>query len=64
LEEDGPFLDRVRRFESGLLEAALAQNGFNQRRAAAALGMGYHQFRHYLKKHGTLRRPAAETERP
>ena len=49
LADGAPFLDRVRRFESGLLQAALANSGFNQRRAAASLGLGYHQFRHYLK---------------
>jgi psp operon transcriptional activator len=51
-EEDStvPFLERVKQFESALLRAALAANGNNQRRAAAALGLNYHQFRHYLRK--------------
>ncbi|HUB94306.1 MAG TPA: phage shock protein operon transcriptional activator [Stellaceae bacterium] len=49
--ESGPFLERVQRLESGMLREALAQNGFNQRRAAAALGLSYHQFRHYLRKY-------------
>ncbi len=52
-DRDGaPFLERVRQFEQGLLRGALAEHAFNQRRAAAALGLGYHQFRHYLRKHG------------
>jgi psp operon transcriptional activator len=50
-EEGGPFLERVRRYEAGLLRAALAAERHNQRRAAAALGLSYHQLRHYLKKH-------------
>jgi psp operon transcriptional activator len=50
--EDGPFVERVRRYEAGLLREALAAQHHNQRRAAAALGLSYHQLRHYLKKHG------------
>ena len=45
-----PFLARVSQFESTLLREALAANGNNQRRTAQALGLGYHQFRHYLRK--------------
>jgi psp operon transcriptional activator len=46
------FIERVRGFEAALLEEALAAQHHNQRRAAAALGLSYHQLRHYLKKHG------------
>lgn len=46
------FVERVRAFEAGLLRDALAAHRYNQRRAAAALGLSYHQLRHYLKKHG------------
>jgi psp operon transcriptional activator len=53
-----PFLDRVREFEAALLREALAAHGMNQRRTAASLGLGYHQFRHYLRKHATLRTPS------
>ncbi len=35
----------------GLLIGALAQSGNNQRRAAAALGLSYYQFRHQMKLH-------------
>ncbi|WP_029010711.1 phage shock protein operon transcriptional activator [Azospirillum halopraeferens] len=49
---DVPFLDRVRAFEAGLLKEALARHRFNQRRTAGALGLGYHQLRGYLRKHG------------
>ncbi len=49
------FLERVRRFEHALLRAALAANSNNQRRAAQALGLNYHQFRHYLRKHAIAR---------
>lgn len=48
----GAFVECVRAFEAGLLRDALAAHRFNQRRAATALGLSYHQFRHYLKKHG------------
>jgi psp operon transcriptional activator len=50
----GDFLARVQRFEAGLLRDALAANQFNQRRTAQALGLSYHQLRHYLRKHGQL----------
>jgi len=53
----GDFAGRVAAFERALLAAALATAAFNQRRAAAALGLGYHQFRHLLKKHGLPPRP-------
>jgi psp operon transcriptional activator len=49
-EGERDFLARVRRFEEELLREALAAHGNNQRKAAAALGLGYHQFRHYLRK--------------
>ncbi|HUZ74425.1 MAG TPA: phage shock protein operon transcriptional activator [Stellaceae bacterium] len=52
-----PFLARVKDFERELLRAALAANANNQRRAAQALGLNYHQFRHYLRKHALLRDP-------
>ncbi|HXQ50389.1 MAG TPA: phage shock protein operon transcriptional activator [Stellaceae bacterium] len=57
-DSDAPFLDRVKNFEARLLREALASHGMNQRRTATALGMGYHQLRHYLRKHGTLRTPS------
>jgi psp operon transcriptional activator len=59
----GPFLERVEAFERGLLGTALAANRHNQRQTAAALGLGYHQLRHYLKKHGLIGdKAAAEAE--
>ena len=48
---DVSFLARVRAFEEKLLADALAASHFNQRRAAAALGLSYHQLRHYLRKY-------------
>jgi psp operon transcriptional activator len=45
------FLGRVAAVERRLLAEGLAANHFNQRRTAAALGLTYHQLRHYLKKH-------------
>jgi psp operon transcriptional activator len=41
-----------------MLRAALATHDFNQRRTAEALGLGYHQLRHYLRKHAIAPRPA------
>jgi psp operon transcriptional activator len=55
--QEGDFIARVRRFEARLLREALAAERFNQRRAAASLGLTYHQLRHYLKKHGIGARP-------
>jgi psp operon transcriptional activator len=45
-----PFLDQVRALEEKLLREAMAASNNNQRRAAAALGLNYHQFRHYWRK--------------
>ncbi len=47
----GDFHSRTAAFEQRLLSEALAAHHFNQRRTAAALGLTYHQLRHYLKKH-------------
>jgi psp operon transcriptional activator len=49
--ESASFTERVRRYEADLLRAALAENGGSQRRAADALGLGYHQFRRALRRH-------------
>ncbi|QCO14985.1 phage shock protein operon transcriptional activator [Azospirillum brasilense] len=54
----GDFQEQVRRFEAGLLETALERHRFNQRQTAEALGLGYHQLRGLLKKHGLIGRPA------
>jgi len=54
--ERDDFIARVERFEAELLRAALAESDFNQRRTAQALGLGYHQLRHYLRKHAILPR--------
>jgi psp operon transcriptional activator len=58
----GDFLSRVRDYEKKLLEEALQASRFNQRKAAAALGLGYHQLRHYLKKHGLAARAGDQPE--
>ena len=54
--QSGGFEKDVAAFERGLLEAALAETRFNQKQAAAALGLGYHQFRRLWKKHFTTDR--------
>jgi len=56
--EPAGFEERVRRFEAGLLADALARHRFNQQDTARALGLGYHQLRHLLRKHKLARRPA------
>jgi psp operon transcriptional activator len=49
--EGADFISRVESFERDLLRDAMTANQFNQRRTAEALGITYHQLRHYLKKH-------------
>lgn len=53
---DGPFDLRAEAaaFEKKLFEHALDTSRFNQRAAAAHVGLSYDQFRHGLKKHGLL----------
>lgn len=51
-DPSGDFDSQVRAFERGLLQAALTGHRFNQKQAAAGLGLGYHQFRRLLVKHG------------
>ncbi len=53
---EGPsdFKARVARFERELLSRCLSDHRFNQRAAAAALGLTYDQLRHALRKHGLL----------
>ena len=55
-EPAGGFTERVGAYEQRLLAEALAAHHFNQRRTADALGLTYHQLRHYLKKHALLGR--------
>jgi psp operon transcriptional activator len=46
------FAAAVAAFESDLVRRAMEAAGGNQSEAAAALGLGYHQFRRLLRKHG------------
>ena len=48
------FMSEVARYERGLLERALNAARHNQRDTARALGLGYHQLRRLLKKHGLV----------
>ncbi|WP_017893000.1 phage shock protein operon transcriptional activator [Serratia sp. S4] len=48
--------------EKLLIEAALQQGRFNQRKAAELLGLTYHQLRGMLKKHALLQNGEAEEE--
>ena len=41
----------IEQIEMNWLASALEANQFNQREAATALGLSYHQFRHYLRKY-------------
>jgi psp operon transcriptional activator len=54
--DGGPcdFLGQVEAFEKALLRCALDRNKFHQKRAAADLGLNYHQFRGYLRKYDLL----------
>ncbi len=58
----GGFLAATRAYEARLLREALAASRFNQKRAAASLGLTYYQFRHHLRVHGLLaeKRQAAD----
>jgi psp operon transcriptional activator len=48
----GPFRQQIDDYEKALLQQALETARFNQKTAAASLGLGYHQLRNALKKHG------------
>ena len=54
--EEGPsdFKSRVARFERELLARSLAENRFNQRATADALGLSYDQLRHALRRHDLI----------
>jgi psp operon transcriptional activator len=52
LPERGDFRALVDGYERRLLEAALEGARYNQKQAAVALGLGYHQLRNALRKHG------------
>jgi psp operon transcriptional activator len=54
--EAGPsdFKSRVARFERELLARSLADNRFNQRSTAEALGLSYDQLRHALRRHDLI----------
>ena len=51
-QPSGDFEAEVAAFERELLESALAEARFNQKQAATALGLGYHQLRRLLARHG------------
>jgi two-component system nitrogen regulation response regulator GlnG len=62
-DDDEPAVDfrsRVREYERGLLLAALAATGGNQRRAAAMLGLLPTTLHEKLKRHGLLPRPRGD----
>ncbi|OWK32263.1 phage shock protein operon transcriptional activator [Sphingomonas mucosissima] len=48
------FKSRVALFEKELLSRALAENRFNQRATADALGLSYDQLRHALRRHDLI----------
>ncbi len=48
------FKSRVALFERDLLSRALAENRFNQRQTAEALGLSYDQLRHALRRHDLI----------
>ncbi|MET3827200.1 psp operon transcriptional activator [Sphingomonas sp. PvP055] len=52
---------RLARFECEMLQTALADNRFNQRATAEALGLSYDQLRHALKRHGLISNASSES---
>ena len=65
--EDGASLpldlkNTVQDFEIDLLNRALEEGRFNQRRAAELLGLTYHQLRGYLKKYNLLKSSDSPSE--
>lgn len=60
----GDFRASVRAYEAGLLRQALEAARFNQRQAARALGLTYHQFRYHLRAHGLGGSEAPGTRAP
>ena len=52
---------RLARFECEMLQTAMAENRFNQRATAEALGLSYDQLRHALKRHGLISGAATES---
>jgi psp operon transcriptional activator len=54
--------ETVQEFEIDLLNRALEEGRFNQRRAAELLGLTYHQLRGYLKKYNLLKQSDAASE--
>ena len=50
--QTGTFEERTTLFARRLLAEALSQADGNQAAAARSLGLSYHQFRYFLKKHG------------
>ena len=55
------FKARLARFECEMLQTAMAENRFNQRATAEALGLSYDQLRHALKRHGLISGAATES---
>jgi DNA-binding NtrC family response regulator len=47
---DGNFKEKVDQFQKSLLLEALARTKYNQKKAAAELGLSYDQFRHWYRK--------------
>lgn len=61
-DEPADLRSRVRAYERGLILAALAATGGNQRQAAARLGLLATTFHEKLKRYGLRPRPSAEGE--
>jgi len=59
------FTEIVKATEIGLLRSAIEKSRYNQRRAAAHLGLTYHQFRGLVRKYGkALLKGGAPAEMP
>ncbi|SMF24316.1 psp operon transcriptional activator [Alteromonadaceae bacterium Bs31] len=55
------FKEEVENFEQELINRALKEGRFNQRKAAELLGLSYHQLRGNLKKYSLLKESEADT---
>ncbi|HWK44163.1 MAG TPA: phage shock protein operon transcriptional activator [Stellaceae bacterium] len=54
--------EHIAGLEKSLLRQALDRNAHHQKRTAVHLGLGYHQLRNLLRKHGLIEKPGNDTE--
>jgi len=62
--EAGTFTERIAALEKRLLVDALQATGGNQAAAARQLGMSYHRFRYFARKHALVGEARDDGARP